>query len=243
MKKLLPIALLSAFFLTGCSSDSASDEFENGNGQVAEKYILKLQIVPADSSEETTNLIVNYDSNNKLTSVGDGFESAELQYQNNNLTTITGDGDAHTLSELYEAPYKGYEVGKVLNYDAKGNPVNVSLYEEGNPGEEEFTAQITYDDAPNTFFYTLKAAGIIDVLDKVELNMNFQSVPEEIIKAKLLLPVNNQVKVVVKDAQGLVVSQVVTAYVYGTDKYPTKATVTETTEDGVYVQTIYYTYK
>jgi len=242
MKKLASIAVLSVFILTSCS-DSSSDEFEQGNGEVAQKLITRLQVIPSDSSEDTNNLIVNYDSSNKVTSITDGFESTQFQYQNGGLTSVTGDGDPYAISQLYEAPYKGYEVGKVLRYDAKGNPTNVRLFEEGSAGVEEFTAEITYDEAPNTFFYTMKAAGIIDVLDNVELNMNMQSVPQEIIRAKLLLPVNNAIKVVVKDLQGRVVSTVVTAYVYDADKYPTSATVTQTEDGEVYAYTINYTYR
>jgi len=242
MKKLLSIAVLSAFALTSCS-DSSSDEFEQGNGAVAQKLITKLHIDPADSSESTSNLIVNYDASNKVTSITDGVESTQFNYQNGGLSTVTGDGDPYAIAQLYEAPYKGYEIGKVLAYDANGNPKSLRLYEEGNAGVEEFTAEITYDDAPNTFFFTMKAAGIIDVLDNIELNMNMQSVPQEIIRAKLLLPVNNPIKVVVKDAQGRTVSTVVTAYVYDADKYPTSATVTQTEDGEVYAYTVNYTYK
>ncbi|MBC8643317.1 hypothetical protein H9W95_01900 [Flavobacterium lindanitolerans] len=127
----------------------------------------------------------------------------------------------------------------------QGNPTDLRLFQENEyDGEiEEFTAKVTYDTAPNTFFYTLKAAGIIDVLDNVELNLNMQSLPPEIVKAKLLLPVNNPIKVVIKNASGAVVSTTQTDYVYTSDKYPTSATITETSEEGVSIVAVAYTYK
>ena len=96
---------------------------------------------------------------------------------------------------------------------------------------EEYIVEITYDDKPNPFFYTLEAAGIIKVLDNVNLNFSMTPQAEQLVKAKLLLPLNNPQKVVVRHLDGTVKSQVTTSYVYGNDKYPTSATFTEVNEN------------
>lgn len=243
-KKLILASLLFAVFASSCS-DSSSDEFDNGNAGAAQKYLKTLTITPTDGSDSPSNFAVNYDSSGRVSSITDGVQSNFFVYQNSNLANITGEGEPFMISELYQAPYEAYEIGEVLNYDSKGNPTDIRLFQENRyDGEiEEFTAKVTYDTAPNTFFYTLKAAGIIDVLDNVELNLNMQSLPPEIIKAKLLLPVNNPTKVVIKNASGSVVSTTQTDYVYTADKYPTSATITETSEEGVSILAVAYTYK
>lgn len=242
-KKLILASLLTAVFMSSCS-DSASDEFDNGNGNAVAKYIKTIRVTPTDGSQDPSNLVVSYDSAGRVTSVTDGVESSFFVYENNNLANVTGDGEPFAINELYQAPYQAYDIGEVLNYDSKGNPTDIRLFQENYMGEiEEFTAKVTYDAAPNTFFYTLKAAGIIDVLDNVELNLNMQSLPQEIVEARLLLPVNNPTKVVIKDATGAVVSTTRTDYVYTSDNYPTSATITETSEDGVSITAVAYTYK
>lgn len=240
MKKQVFI-LLSAIVLASCS-DSSSEEFDDANGNVAQKYISKLQVVPSNQSEEVGNVNFYYNSDNTLNRVSDGYENAQFAYQNNKLNNVTGDGEPFAISELYQAPFKGYEVAKVLNYDSKGNPTELRLFEEGGSGSEDFTAQITYDNAPNALFYTMKAAGIIDVLDNTEVSMNF-SAPREIIKAKLLLPVNNVAKVVIRDARGAVSDQATIAYSYDADNYPISAIITSTSEDGISIHTVYYQYR
>lgn len=223
------MSLLMAIFMSSCT-DSASDEFDDTNGGAQAKYIKT--ITSNSTSDVPSTVTINYDASGKVTSVTDGTESSLFVYENNNLTNVTGDGDPLVISELYQAPYEAYEVGEVLVYDAKGNPTDIRLFQEDSWGDmEEFTAKVTYDTAPNSFFYTLKAAGIIAVLDNVELNLNMQNMPEEIILARVLLPVNNPTKVVIEDLQGNVVSTTLTSYNYNSANYPTSAIVV-TTEDG-----------
>lgn len=222
------MSLLAAILMSSCT-DSASDEFNDANGNAAAKYI---KTVTSNSSDGSSTVIVNYDAAGKVISFTDGTESSVLVYENSNLTTVTGDGDPFAISELYQAPYEAYDIGEVLAYDANGNPTDIKLFQENEFGDiEQFSAKVTYGTAPNAFFYTLKAAGVIDVLDNVELNLNMQGTPQEIVDARVMLPVNNPTKVVIKDGQGIVVSTTLTSYVYNSFNYPTSAIVV-TTEDG-----------
>lgn len=54
-----------------------------------------------------------------------------------------------------------------------------------------YTASLSYDTAPNPFYHTLKSAGIIDVLDKVNLDFSGPNVTADFVKARALFPVNN----------------------------------------------------
>lgn len=237
-KRLITMSLLATLFISSCS-DSASDEFDNANGNAAVKYI---KTITSNSSENGLSLVtVNYDSFGKVISVTDGTDSSVFIYENNDLKTVTGDGDPFEISELYQAPYETYEFGDVLAYDSNGNPTDVKLFQEDDFGNmEAFTAKITYGTAPNAFFYTMKAAGIIDVLDEVELNLNMQGTPAEIVQARVMLPLNNPTKLIIKNSEGSVVSTTLTSYVYNSFNYPTSAIVV-TTEDGS-TETVNFTF-
>lgn len=241
-KKLITMSLLMAVFMSSCT-DSTSDEFDNGNGNAVARYIKTITSNSSDDDGPST-VTVNYDASGKVTSVTDGTETSAFIYNNNNLTTVTGEGDPFAISELYQAPYEAYEIGQVLAYDSNGNPTDIRLFQDNGWGDvEEFSAKVTYDSAPNTFFHTMKAAGIIDVLDNVDINLNMQGTPQQIIQARLLLPVNNPTKVVIKDLQGAVVSTTITTYNYNSVQYPTTAIVV-TTEDGdSETATFTFTYK
>ncbi|NBL64939.1 hypothetical protein GV828_06975 [Flavobacterium sp. NST-5] len=240
-KTLLSISILATVLVAGCSG-SNSDEFEDANGNAVARYIRTLN---ASSTDGPETIVFNYDASGKVISVENGSESSALVYENNNLTNITGDGDVFAIAELYQAPYQAYDVGEVLNYDSKGNPVMLRLFEEDYNGNiEEYRAEVTYDNKPFFGYHTLKAAGVIDVLDRVELNLNMQSLPEEIVRAKTMLPVNNTTKVVVKNLQGQIVSTVLTSYAYNADNYPISATMVVTDDSGeTSTETFNFTYR
>src|SRR5699024_5099592 len=108
---------------------------------------------------------------------------------NGDLKRISGGGDNIVTSEIINEIHKGYEIGDVLQFDAKGNPTVLELYGEDYYGNREIaTAELSYDEKPFTFYYTFDAAGIIDVLYDVRLQFY---APQEIVLAKKLLPVNN----------------------------------------------------
>ena len=228
-------------FMLSCT-DSASDEFDDANGNANARYIKTItSSSPADGSSTAT---INYDTSGKVISMSDGDESSNFIYENNNLTSVTGEGDILQISQLYQAPYEAYDFGQVLEYDAKRNPTNIRLFNEDINGvKQEFSANVTYDTAPNYFFHTLKAAGIIDVLDKVQLNLNMQSMPKQIVQARVLLPVNNPTKVVIKNLRGATLSTTLISYVYNSFNYPTSA-IAVTTEGSKTVTTNFtFTYK
>lgn len=233
---------MAVLAFTGCSDDS-SDSNNNNNSE--KKYITHVNVIPADNDQEPGHLTVNYDANGRVTSASDGEETSIFAYQNGDLANISGSSDVLTISELFVDPYDGYEFGEVLDYDSHGNPIEVRLFERDWDGMiiGEYTATITYDQKPNPFYATLEAAGIIDVLADVDLNFSATPQAEELIKAKMLLPVNNPKKVVVRNEAGEVVKQVVADYVYDSDNYPTTATFTETGDGETYLYTAAYTYR
>ncbi|WP_116789972.1 hypothetical protein [Flavobacterium psychrotrophum] len=243
-KFLTALAVLSCIAFTSCSDDS-SDSFDNANGDVAKKYITKITTTTSEQGVEPATLTVNYDAAGKVSSVTDGEETSYFAYESGSLKNISGDGDVLNIPNLLSTPQDAYEVGDVLNYDSKGNPVKVRIYERDWDGNiyEQYTGEITYEDKPNPYFYTLQAAGIIDVLDNLDLNFSLTPQSEELIKAKLLLPVSNPKKVVIKDENGNVKKTIVNDYVYGADNYPVSATATETSEYGTWIYTTTYTYK
>ncbi|HEX9979327.1 MAG TPA: hypothetical protein VGB50_02045 [Flavobacterium sp.] len=231
----------SAVFYSCSSSDDASDNLDD----TPERYISSMQLISAQDASDNASLTINYDTEGKVTNVSDGTETSIMVYDDSdNLTTVTGESDPFSISELYQAPYDGYEVGEVLDYDNNGNPIKIRLFERDEDDNiiDEYVSDIYYDAKPNPFLHTLNAAGILDVLDNVELN--FSSVPtsEEIVMAKLLLPVNNPKRFVIKNLEGEVIEDMVAAYVYDADGYPTSATFTETNSDGTFIYMATYNY-
>lgn len=236
------LALSAVFAFTSCSDDSSDSNDNNNNGN--KKYITHVNVTSSNIADEPGHLTVVYDANGRVTSASDGEETSVFAYQNGSLANISGTNDVLTTSELFANPYNGYEYGEVLDYDNNGNPVEVRLFDKDWEGTiiAEYTATITYDQKPNTFYATLEAAVIIDVLADVDLNFSATPQSEELIKAKMLLPKNNPTKIVVKDDAGQVVSQVVADYVYN-GNYPTTATFTQTGNGETYLYTATYTYK
>jgi hypothetical protein len=239
-KNLISAGALCLAFLSSCSSDSSSEDLPNN-----EKYIHTVHTVDTENGTDET-LTVNYNTDGSVSNVSDGTESHSFVYNDSaQLTTVTGDSEPFSISEMYNAPYDGYEFGEVLQYDGNGNPKKLRLFQRDYDGSilDEYTSDITYDANANPFLHTLNKAGILDVLDNVEIN--FSSVPqvEELVIAKALLPVNNPKTATIKDVDGNVMDTLVANYVYDADGYPTSATFTHTDSDGsVSVSTATYTY-
>ncbi|MFA5514350.1 MAG: hypothetical protein WDA17_05505 [Sphaerochaetaceae bacterium] len=240
MKKMIFLvgAILTMSVLFSCKK-STEDEFNGANGDVAQKYIKRFQVI--ENSKESTTFTINYGANNLVSSVSDGNASAFLNFDGaNNLTSVTGDEETLDVNELYQSPYDAFESGTVLKYDDKGNPVQISVFEDGY-GSEVITGNILYDPNPNPFFYTLKAGGVIDMLDRVDLNFGYSN--PSIVKARMLLPYNSIKTMIFKDAAGITKYEVQIDYNYDADKYPTSATVTAMSQDGTSTITLLYTYK
>lgn len=243
-KFLTAIAAVALMGFASCSDDS-SDSFDDANGGAAKKYIKTITTTSSESSDDTATLTINYDTAGKVTSATDGEETSFFAYDNGNLQNISGSGDVLNIPDLLSTPQDAYEVGDVIDYDNDGNPTKVRIFERDWDGSiyVEYTAEITYDNKPNPYYYTLEAAGIIEVLDDLDLNFSMTPTSQELIKAKLLLPVHNPKKMVVKDEDGTVTKTIVTDYVYNSDNYPVSATATETGGDGTYIYVTNYTYR
>lgn len=234
MKKSIYILLtLLSIILAFACEDSATEEFNNANEEASEKLMKSISVFSIDDSADNTTIIMSYE-NNKLSSVSDGTEISYFIYNGSELGTITGDSDDFSMEELYDSPYNAFEEGEVLEYDANGNPFKLSFFEEDydyfldTVELKEYTAEVTYDSSPNPYFYTLKAAGLIEVMDKVQLNLNLNPQPSQIVKARVLFPLNNPSKIVYKDENGEIIYIIDADYVYDNENYPKSATVSAT---------------
>lgn len=251
MKLKLQITLLTvlAVFMS-CSEDSATDEFNAANQNASVKLITNLSVVSAQDASDNQSVTINYNGNNQVANITDGVETSFLVYDNDNLTNVTGEGETLNVEELYQSPYDAFETGEVLQYDSNMNPVSIRFLEEefdffnNTMNIVEYYAEIEYDATPNPFFYTLEAAGIIDVLDNVDLNFSMDVQAPEIVQARLLLPTNNIKKITYKDEDLTPIYQIVANYVYDAQNYPSTGTVTSTDleDDSVSVYTTTFTY-
>lgn len=251
MKLKLQITLLTvlAVFMS-CSEDSATDEFNAANQNASVKLITNLSVVSAQDASENQSVTINYNGNNQVANITDGVETSILVYDNDNLTNVTGEGETLNVEELYQSPYDAFETGEVLQYDSNMNPVSIRFLEEefdffnNTMSVVEYYAEIEYDATPNPFFYTLEAAGIIDVLDNVDLNFSMDVQAPEIVQARLLLPTNNIKKITYKDEDLTPIYQIVANYVYDAQNYPSTGTVTSTDleDDTISVYTTTFTY-
>ncbi|PTN04254.1 RHS repeat domain-containing protein [Mangrovibacterium marinum] len=236
------LPLVTALVLFSCSSSSSLDEgFEDANKDVSEKLLKQVRYDAADEYEEDVTLQFNYDGQKRLTSITDGDGSRFFNYDSeSNLTSITGSDETFEISELYEAPYDAFEEGNVQEYDDNGNPSKLEIFESSdyNDEEEMLIAELSYAAKPNPFYYTLKAGGIIDVLNDVELD--FGSTSPSIVKAYKLLPYNNIESIIIKDMNGLVQAEVHFDTTYDQDGYATSTTVQYL--DGDDTDTSYITY-
>ncbi len=239
MNKYLILIILLTSFLS-CSKSSTEDEFDEANNPVVEKLISSLTIVDNDANESITYQL-NYGLNNTLTSITDGDENAFLNYDNAGaLQSLSSGNDIFEILDLYHSPYDAYEIGRVVSFDDKGNPVEVQVYEDGYQSNLLF-GNILYDPNPNPFFYTLKAGGAIDVLDNVDLNFN--SNHPELVKARLLLPYNNIKAIILKDDDGITQYEVQISYNYDSDNYPVSANITALSPDETHHYMITYFYR
>lgn len=245
-KFLSSISFLFLIVLFGCS-DSSSDEFDEANPDAVARYIKTISVVSAQDSDENGTITVNYDANGRVSSITDGTEASLFVYNNGNLSNVSGGGDNFNIEELYQSPYNAFETGVVNQYDNNGNPTNITFYEmEYNFNTDdytqvEYTAEVSYDSEPNPYFYTLDAAGVIDVLDQVDLDVTVNTSSPEIIQARALFPLNNISSISYRDQGGNLVYQINADYVYNADHYPTSGTVTAITYEEYMGETETYT--
>lgn len=249
------ILLLLIMLLASCSDETLTDEFNDANGNDNENnsgvLITKVEVVSIQDPLENQIVFINYDGDDRVSSVSNGGESSVLVYNNGELTNVTNQGETLNVEELYNSPYDAFETGQVLEYDNNGNPIKVMFFEEeydentNTYSQVEYTAEFYYDDEPNPYFYTLDAAGVIDVLDDVQLNFSINPQSPDLVQARMLFPLNNINRIVYKDEFSAVLFEILADYVYNDDNHPSTATVTGTdavnNETSVY--TVAYTYK
>ncbi|MBB3696781.1 hypothetical protein KMW28_22930 [Flammeovirga yaeyamensis] len=229
-KSLSTIALASVC-LFSCDSETLSEEFDEINGDVVEKTIKKMTLEELSStgvSYEYEVMNFNY-SDGKLKSITGVDDDLNVEYEGDDLDSFSAGGDVLNVEELFESPHDAFETGYVETYDENGNPKVIGFYEDEYDYELNQMvkilrfANVSYDDKPNLFYYTFASAGVIDVLDKVELNMgmNFQST--ELIMARKLFPLNNVTKIEYTNEEGEAIGTLTIEYTYDEDGYPTFA--------------------
>tara|TARA_B110000261_G_C13007995_1_gene326931 strand:- start:264 stop:1025 length:762 start_codon:yes stop_codon:yes gene_type:complete len=242
MKKL--IYLFIYLLIVACSGDSVSEEFDNTNGNVQEKLISSIALISNQDSQENGVISLSYNSDGSLNTINNGTETQIFIYNDNNeLTNVSGGGDNLNVLELYESPYEVFETGEVVVYDDNGNPQDIEFYEEEEVYDNDtgnyyyvtkiYTAEITYDNTHNPYFYTLEAAGIIEVLDGVQLDIGVNAQLPEIVQARMFFPLNNPSQINYKNEEGQILFTTNANYVYDDENYPTSATITNVKNDEV----------
>ncbi|WP_353776929.1 hypothetical protein [Winogradskyella sp. 3972H.M.0a.05] len=241
---------LITLFSFSCSSDDSSNDPSDPPTEI-QRFIESITVVSAQDPAENTTINVTYDTDGKVTSVTDGVDTNLFIYDNGALSNITGGGDNLNVLELYDTPQDAFEFGEVTQYDNNGNPVQLTLLDEEYDWNTNsyttvvYTAEISYDNKPNPYFYTLDAAGIIDALDNIELNFSSDVQNPQLVQARMLLPANNPSMITIKDADNVTTHTVNFDYVYNADDYPTSASVTATDvmDNSTSIYTATYTYR
>ncbi|MGZ0016920.1 hypothetical protein [Yeosuana sp. AK3] len=257
MKKNVFLILFS-ILMASCGNDSLTDEFNDVNGNDPEpidnefsKLLTRVSVASALDAQENETIIISYDGDNRVSNVSNGESAGILVYNNGSLSNIADGTETLSIEELYNSPYDAFKTGAVEQYDEKGNPKIITFFQEEynyNTGISEtiiFTAEVFYDEKPNPYFYTLKAAGIIEVLDNVDLNFSLTPQIPDIVKARTLFPLNNINRIVYKDDRSVVVFEILVDYVYNEFNYPTSAAVTALSlaDNETSIYTISYSYK
>lgn len=219
------LCIVLGVFSFSCSSD---DGFDNANGEVAKKYITKITV--RDDAEAKVST-VTYDNDGRVTTATSENKTKYFTYDDNGkLLKISGDGENLMTSEITSEIHDAYEIGDVLEYDENGNPKILELYDENYDGNRiTHTAHLTYDNNPFAFYYTLDAAGIIDMLSDVRFRF---IAPPEVLLAKRLLPVHNPIKAIIRDESNAQVASITVDFVYNEHSYPVSATVVSLDEEG-----------
>lgn len=233
--KNLILILTIGFFTFSCSSD---DGFEDANGDAAKKYITK--IIAQTGNEIAVSKVV-YNNEGKVFSASSGDETRYFSYNDNGgLEKISGGGDNVFTSEVISEIHDAYEIGDVLEFDQKGNPTVLELYDTDYYGNQTTNmAYLTYDEKPFAFYYTMDAAGIIDVLYDVRFRF---IAPPEVVMAKKLLPVNNPIKAIIKNDSNQEIGSISVNYNYDENNYPKTASVVSIDDEG-YAESYDLTYE
>lgn len=243
MKKIIYF-LISLFLVLSIScKKSTNDQFEEANKNIKERLLSKVVTTSSDEIVNDATYNFNYDGNNRISSISDGEENSFFTYDanTNKLTKISTSSDPLIMSDLYKSPYDLFEDGNVNTYDKNGNPQEVVVYQEDYLGRHILHGTITYDPNPNPFYYTIKAGGLIDVMDQIDFDFGTPTSPT-LVKANKMLPLNNFKSMIFKNEQGETESEIHFNTTYDVDGYATYTTVTNLSKEGTTVDDIRYTY-
>lgn len=241
---MISLSTIIFFLFASCEKNSLEDGFDDANKNIKEKYLSRMAV--NSNQKEIINSIYhfNYDGEGRISSISNEEGTSFFNYDTNNkLTKITSTEEPVLIENLLSEPYKLYEDGKVISYDDNGNPKKVEFYEKGNiDGGRTLYGEISYERYPNPIFYTLKAGGIIDVLDEVNFDIGTTTSPA-LIKAKKMLPFNNFKSMIFKDIFGEIVSDIQYSTIYDDDNYATQTVQTAYSKEGYTTTTIRYFYR
>lgn len=235
--KFLSIFALALLCCFSCSDDSTSDSFIDDNPDAISQLISSISVVSAQDPSENRTITINYDTDNRVTNVSDGVDTGIFAYENGDLANVASNGDVFSVDELYEAPYDAFETGEVITYNSDGNPVLLRFFETEFDWDlnmevtEEYRAEIEYETQLNPYFYTIQAAGGIEIMDNVQFNFSANPNAPQIVQAATLFPSKNIKKMTYRDLDGNVLAEVTADYVYNANNYPTSGTVTATEFD------------
>jgi hypothetical protein len=235
------ISILFTVLLFSSCSQSLDSDFNEANGQIVKKHIVKVQIFNPDNMKEHLTYVIEYDKKNKVESISDGTSSGLLLFNTQDeLNRVESDEKSFDINKLFLTPYDAFEYGNVLEYDDNLNPKIIEVFEDGFDSEI-LTGVISYEDMPNPYFYTLEAAGIIDVHEKIDFNFGFSK--PNIVNASLLLPNNNISSMIFKDNEGNTVYELNNDCTYDDNDYLIRADANIVTDNEIYNYTVLYSYK
>lgn len=235
--KFLSLFALALVLCFSCSEDSNSDSFMDDNPNAISQLITSISVVSAQDPSENRTITINYDTANRVQSVTDGVETGIFAYQNGDLANVQSGLDVFSVDELYQAPYDAFETGEVLTYNTDGNPVLLSFFDTEFDWDTnmdvtvEYRAEIEYETQLNPYFYTIQAAGGIDVMDNVQFNFSANPNAPQLVQASALFPSKNIKKITYLDLDGNMLAELSMDYVYNANNYPTSATATSTEYD------------
>lgn len=232
--RLFGFLILSLFFITSCNEDS-SDDVKNATPA----YLQQIELnVPEGKS---TKAVFSYNADTQLQSVnlsdinGHSIPALFNYATDGDLSSVDFDGDNFKISDLLGENFQAFEYGRVIEYDSNSNPSVIEIINEEEDEEwneetqqyevifEKIRYTIEYDSKPFFLYYTLKSAGMIDLMDSIHLLMNAES--SEITVLRKLLPSNNIIGISAKNEAGQDIGNISIDYVYNDINYPISAKI------------------
>lgn len=205
--------LLVGLLLLSCSKSSDDESSSVGDRESTELIksvdLELIEYYDGGSYSENISALFNYDTEGKLLDVSskvseDSYKKMmSFNYSDNGkLSSVDGVFGPQLVEDIYGLKLNLYEDdATVLEYDENHNPSKVQMFNvrtvlkdvDGVDVEVEVTenliAEITYDSHPFFLYNTLKSAGILEIMDNLDVFMS--AVPDDVKKLKEFLPYNN----------------------------------------------------